>query len=77
MQENNLQMTRLLSQKKNLQFLIIVSTIGRYIEDIWIQKCMLGLIFADKFKIVKFTKLKTLINFHYVVCNIDAVFIFL
>ena len=28
----------------------------RYIEDVWIQKCVLALIFADVFEITKFRK---------------------
>ena len=32
----------------------------RYIEDIWIQKCVLTLKFTNEFKITEFSKLKVL-----------------
>ena len=30
----------------------------RYIEDVWIRRCVLALIFANAFEIAKFTRLK-------------------
>ena len=30
----------------------------RYIEDIWVQKCVLALIFANAFKVANFAKVR-------------------
>ena len=62
----------ILLSEKNLQFLNIVST-TRYIERcVWIQNCVLALIFANAFHITKFEKLRLAINSHYMVstCNL-------
>ena len=52
---------------------MIVATAGNtYIEDTWIRKCMLALIFANAFEIAKFAKLRPAINFCYVYGNTES-----
>ena len=47
----------LLTEEK-FEIFNIIST-ARYIEDVWTQKCVLALIFANAFQIAHFAKLKT------------------
>ena len=62
MQRNNfMQITVLLSEELFVIFDYCIHN-RKHIEDIWIKKCVLALIFANAFKITNSSKLRLIIN---------------